>query len=80
MLDSESLICQLTLSWNLICHPPGDLDWLLEQDPGHGLVQGRCGQGALVCPVALAGREEARWIQGLLNAGLLLVAGLNAEL
>ena len=77
----------LNIHWSLaskhntgLWYWPGDLHWLFEQDPGHGLVQGRRGQGALVCPVALAGWEEARRVQGLLNTGLSLVTGHNAEL
>ena len=58
----------------------GDLDRLLEQDPGDGLVERRRGQGAQVGPVALAGGEEVGWVQGLLNRGLLLVTLLIAKL
>ena len=40
---------------------------LFEQDPGDGLVEGRRGEAAQVGPVALAGRQEARGVDGLLQ-------------
>ena len=65
-LDTKHLV-SIHNAW--LWYWPGDLHWLLEQDPGHWLVQGRGGQRALICPVALTGREEACGVQGLLNTG-----------
>lgn len=40
------------------------LDGLLVDDPGDRLGQWRRGQGAWVCPVVLAGRQQAGGLEG----------------
>lgn len=40
-----------------------DADWLLENDPGDTLQQGRCGQRALISPVIQRTREKCFWVK-----------------
>ena len=40
------------------------LDGLLVDDPGDRLRQWRCGQGARVCPIVPAGRQQAGGLEG----------------
>ena len=46
-----------------------DTDWLLKDDPGDTLQQGRCGQRAIIGPIIQRSRKESLWVK-VIKGGL----------
>lgn len=46
-----------------------DTDWLLEDDPGDTLQEGRCGQRAIIGPIIQRSRKESHWVK-VIKGGL----------